>query len=52
MDDSSYNTVKKSLEKVLSLPDQAYYGSFGALQTMKLHCKVNHYYQIGTSLKN
>ena len=52
MDDSSYNDVETSVEKVINLPNQAYYGTFGALQTMKLHCKVKHYYQIGASLKN
>ena len=43
MDESSYNNVKKSVKKVINLPNQAFYGSFGALLKMQVHCKVNHF---------
>ena len=43
MDESSYNNVKKSVKKVIDLPNQAFYGSFGPLLKMRVHCKVNNF---------
>ena len=43
MDKSSFDNVKTSVKKVINSPNQAFYGSFGPLLKMQVHCKVNHF---------
>ena len=54
MDDSSYDDAKTSVKKVLNLPNEAYFGSFGTLLLMpNVHCKVNYFQKclVGTLIQ-